>query len=136
MNVTWGIRPSPGHGDSDPNEDASSGSSIIVQTSNKIAVELSDPEDDAGYISFAEEEKRVRKVLKELGKDGGSLAYRVRFADNHTEEVRSFSFRLLHSKKLCFNCIQYINSLLGEGSLISRVSGPNYYPFGSSAGLC
>lgn len=89
MEAAWGIRTSPGHSGFNARRDSSSGSSeIIVQQPEKIAVELSDAADDGGYISFADEERKVRKILKEVPGRRGQVVYKVRFADNHNEEVR------------------------------------------------
>ena len=58
------------------------------QPPENVTVELDDPEDSGSYVSFADEEKRVRTVLKEVGGHGDKVVYKVRFCDNHTEEVR------------------------------------------------
>ena len=91
MEAAWGIRASPGPGGSNTRRaSTSSDSCIVVDQPEKVAIELSDAAVDDEYISFADEERKVRKILRELKRSQGQVVYKVRFADNHTEEVRRF----------------------------------------------
>ncbi|KAI9698352.1 MAG: hypothetical protein M1820_007514 [Bogoriella megaspora] len=87
MESAWGIRDSPNNGSTNPRQASSSASSVVVQPVERIAVELPNTEDDDDYVSFADEEKRVRKILKEVRGRGQKVVYKVRFGDNHTEEI-------------------------------------------------
>ncbi|KAI9663859.1 MAG: hypothetical protein M1821_007349 [Bathelium mastoideum] len=87
MTSAWGIRDSPGPSGYKSAGASSSSSSVIIQRSKDMAVELLSPKTSDGYISFTEEEKRVHKVMKEHRGKRGEVIYKVRFADSHTEEV-------------------------------------------------
>jgi hypothetical protein len=84
MLSAWGIRSPAG---SQTPQSSASNTSDILQQPGQIAVEVSSHGDSDGYISFAEQETTVRRILKELPGKNGHIVYKVRFRDNHHEEV-------------------------------------------------